>query len=41
MPSHPANDKRLADIKVFAAKYKGEEGYATTGARATSRPSPA
>ena len=29
--SHPANDKRLADIKVFAAKYKGQEGYADDG----------
>jgi len=31
LASHPANDKRLADIKVFAAKYKGQEGYADDG----------
>ena len=31
LSSHPANDKRLADIKVFAAKYKGQEGYADDG----------
>jgi len=26
LASHPANDKRLADIKVFAAKYKAQAG---------------
>ena len=31
LASHPANNKRLADIKVFAAKYKGQEGYADDG----------
>ena len=31
LASHPANDKRLADIKVYAAKYKGQEGYADDG----------
>jgi predicted Zn-dependent protease len=31
LASHPANDKRLADIRVFAAKYKGQEGYADDG----------
>jgi predicted Zn-dependent protease len=31
LASHPANDKRLADIKVFAAKYKGQAGYADDG----------
>ncbi|MEJ8810825.1 M48 family metalloprotease [Variovorax ureilyticus] len=31
LSSHPANDKRLADIKVFAARYKGREGYVDDG----------
>jgi predicted Zn-dependent protease len=31
LSSHPANDKRLADIKTFAAKYKGQEGYGEDG----------
>jgi len=31
LSSHPANDKRLADIKVFAAKYKAPGGYADDG----------
>ncbi|HVO05875.1 MAG TPA: M48 family metalloprotease [Burkholderiaceae bacterium] len=31
LASHPANDKRLADIKAFAAKYKGQSGYADNG----------
>jgi predicted Zn-dependent protease len=31
LSSHPANDKRLADITVFAAKYKGQSGYADEG----------
>ncbi|HTP72494.1 MAG TPA: M48 family metalloprotease [Burkholderiaceae bacterium] len=32
LASHPANDKRLADIKAFAAKYKGQAGgYADDG----------
>jgi len=31
LASHPANDKRLADIKIFAAKYRGQEGYADDG----------
>ncbi|WP_227820476.1 M48 family metalloprotease [Ramlibacter tataouinensis] len=31
LSSHPANDKRLADIKAFAAKYKSQEGYADDG----------
>jgi predicted Zn-dependent protease len=41
LSSHPANDKRLADIKAFAARYQGQEGYADDGARATCRRSPA
>jgi predicted Zn-dependent protease len=31
LSSHPANDKRLADIKAFAAKYQGQSGYADDG----------
>ncbi|MDM0114785.1 M48 family metalloprotease [Variovorax sp. J22R133] len=31
LASHPANDKRLADIKVYAARYKGQDGYADEG----------
>src|SRR5262245_46939179 len=32
LSSHPANDKRLADIKAFAAKYKAQAGgYADDG----------
>ncbi|MBS0451753.1 MAG: M48 family metalloprotease [Proteobacteria bacterium] len=31
LASHPANDKRLADIKVYAARYKGQDGYADDG----------
>jgi predicted Zn-dependent protease len=31
LSSHPANDKRLADIKAFAAKYQGQGGYADDG----------
>ncbi|GAB3765681.1 M48 family metalloprotease [Ramlibacter monticola] len=31
LASHPANDKRLAGIKAFAARYKGQEGYADDG----------
>jgi len=31
LASHPANDKRLADIKAFAAKYQGGSGYADEG----------
>ena len=31
LSSHPANEKRLAEIKEFAAKYKGKEGYADDG----------
>ncbi|HSB98452.1 MAG TPA: M48 family metalloprotease [Burkholderiaceae bacterium] len=31
LSSHPANDKRLADIKAFAAKYKGQASYADDG----------
>ena len=37
LSSHPANDKRLADIKAFATKFQARTGTATTGARATSR----
>ena len=31
LSSHPANDKRLADIKVLAAKYQGQDGQADDG----------
>jgi predicted Zn-dependent protease len=31
LSSHPANDKRLADIRAFAAKYKSQSGYADDG----------
>jgi len=31
LSTHPANDKRLADIKAFAAKYQGQTGYADDG----------
>ena len=31
LSTHPANDKRLADIHAFAAKYKGQTGYADDG----------
>jgi len=31
LASHPANDQRLADIKAFAARYKGQAGYADDG----------
>lgn len=31
LASHPSNDKRLADIEAFAAKYRGQSGYADGG----------
>lgn len=31
LATHPANDKRLADIEAFAARYKGQAGYADDG----------
>jgi predicted Zn-dependent protease len=31
LSSHPANDKRLADIRAFAVKYKSQNGYADDG----------
>ena len=31
LSSHPANDKRLADIKTFAARYREQTGYADDG----------
>ena len=31
LSSHPANDKRLADIKAFAVKYQGQGSYADDG----------
>ena len=31
LASHPANDKRLADIKEYAARYKSAQGYADDG----------
>jgi len=31
LASHPANDKRLADIQAYAARYKGQEGYVDDG----------
>ena len=31
LASHPANDKRLADIKAFATRYKNQDGYADDG----------
>jgi len=31
LSTHPANDKRLADIQAFAAKYRGQTGYADDG----------
>jgi predicted Zn-dependent protease len=31
LATHPANEKRLADIRAFAAKYKGQTGYADDG----------
>src|SRR6185295_19283307 len=34
LASHPANDKRLADIKAFAAKYKAQAGSYVDDGRA-------
>ena len=31
LSTHPANDKRLADIQAFAAKYHGQTGFADDG----------
>jgi predicted Zn-dependent protease len=31
LSSHPANDRRLADIREYAARYKGQQGYADDG----------
>nr|HET7859241.1 M48 family metalloprotease [Caldimonas sp.] len=31
LSTHPANDRRLADIQAYAAKYKGQAGYADDG----------
>ena len=31
LSSHPANDKRLADIKTFAVKYRAQSGYVDDG----------
>ncbi|MDN3919125.1 M48 family metalloprotease [Roseateles violae] len=31
LASHPANDKRLADIREYAARYKAQTGYADDG----------
>ncbi|MBA2961893.1 MULTISPECIES: M48 family metalloprotease [Ramlibacter] len=31
LASHPANDKRLADIREYAARYKSQQGYADDG----------
>lgn len=31
LSSHPANDKRLADIQAYAARYKGQDAYADAG----------
>jgi predicted Zn-dependent protease len=31
LASHPANDRRLADIEAYATKYKGQDGYADDG----------
>ena len=31
LSSHPANDKRLADIKTFATKFQAQDGYGDDG----------
>jgi len=31
LSTHPANEKRLADIQAYAARYKGQTGYADDG----------